>query len=79
MKKWIDDRPHLYDWKRKTVIPSVDMMSGRLVFYDETTPVELRKKAILGSMSVPVIFAPVETHIRDQELSLIDGGTFANV
>ena len=71
--------PDLYDWKRKIVIPSVDLDSGRVVFYDETAPKEIRQHAILGSMSVPVVFKPIDTQIRGQKFTLIDGGTYANV
>lgn len=30
-------------------------------------------------MSVPVVFQPIATQIRDQRLTLIDGGTYANM
>ena len=62
-------------FKRMIAIQSVDLNTGEIVIFDETTPIEQTKDAILSSASIPVIF-PV---VRIDHQVLVDGGTFTNL
>lgn len=79
LKNFLLDNPWVYDWKRQFVLPAVDINSGRVMFFDETTPFDLRPMGLLGSASVPVVFPPVDTQVRGETYTMIDGGTFANI
>jgi predicted acylesterase/phospholipase RssA len=53
---------------------AVDMNTGEIVIFDETTPHKYIPDAVVGSASIPVAFPP--THIDGKTLS--DGGVFAH-
>jgi len=53
----------------------VDLNTGEIVIFDETTPKEHVKSAVLSSASIPVVF-PV---VRIDHQVLVDGGTFTNL
>ena len=46
-------------FKRMIAIQSVDLNTGDIVIFDETTPTDQTKAAILSSASIPVIFPVV--------------------
>ena len=50
--KVVDGKP----FKRMIAIQSVDLDTGEIVIFDETTPLGLTSQAILSSASIPVIF-----------------------
>jgi predicted acylesterase/phospholipase RssA len=70
--KMLDDILSNNSWKRKVSIQSVDVNTGQIVIFDETTPQDLRTKAVLSSASIPSFFPPVEI----EDFLLVDGGTF---
>lgn len=51
------------------------MNTGQVIVFDETTPMEIRNKAVLSSASIPFVFPPVEL----DGMQLVDGGTFQNI
>ena len=50
----------------------MDLITGKVLIFDETTPTELIEDAIFSSASIPGIFPPVEIG----DYFLVDGGTF---
>lgn len=62
-------------FKRMIAIQSVDLNTGEIVIFDETTPTDQTKYAILSSASIPVIFPVV---YLDHKV-LVDGGVFTNL
>ena len=71
----IEERFKERAFKWKFSWQSVDMNTGSLIIFDETTPEKYRIKALLSSASIPGIFPPVEIG----DLNLVDGGTFDNL
>jgi predicted acylesterase/phospholipase RssA len=62
------DRPFM----RKFSWQSVDIQTGQVVIFDESTPMEVRNRAVMSSASIPFVFPPV---VLDG-MYLTDGGTF---
>jgi predicted acylesterase/phospholipase RssA len=54
----------------------VDLNTGEIVIFDETTPQDDIASVITASASIPIIFPPVIT--ADNKV-LVDGGTFSNL
>lgn len=71
MEEYFGDKP----FQRKVSWQAVDANTGQVVVFDETVPLEVRNKAIIGSGSVPFAFPPQEI----DGMMLIDGGIFANI
>jgi NTE family protein len=65
------DRP----FKRGISMQSVDLRTGQVVIFDETTPMSVRNLAIKSSTAIPIVFPPVEI----DDLVLVDGGAFQNI
>jgi len=65
------DRP----FKRAISMQSVDLKTGQVVIFDETTPMKIRNLAIKSSTAIPIVFPPVEI----DDMYLIDGGAFQNI
>lgn len=61
--------------KRKISIQSVDLITGKVVIFDETIPTELIEDVLFSSASIPAVFPPVQIG----DFSLVDGGTFQNL
>lgn len=53
-------------------IQATDLVTGKIIIFDESVPEESRVKAILASASIPSVFPPVELN----DMYLVDGGTF---
>ena len=58
-------------------IISVDLNTGDVVIFDETTPVEKQPLAMVASGSIPAAFPPQEDLIENAVL--VDGGLFTQV
>lgn len=71
LHEMIDGKPI----KRKISIQSVDLKTGKVLIFDETTPTELIEDVLFSSASIPGIFPPVEIG----DYYLVDGGTFQNL
>lgn len=71
LHKLLADRP----FKKKVSWQAVDIGTSQVVLFDETTPMDIRNDAVLGSMSVPAILPSVEIG----DLHLIDGGIYTNL
>ena len=54
----------------------MDLNTGEIVIFDETTPQDDIASVITASASIPIIFPPVIT--ADNKV-LVDGGTFTNL
>jgi predicted acylesterase/phospholipase RssA len=54
---------------------AVDLNDGKVVIFDESIESELRPEAIAASASIPLIFMPINI----DDMSLVDGGVFANL
>lgn len=66
---------NIYDGKtlkRKISIQSVDLITGKVVIFDETVDRSIWEQVLFSSASIPAIFPPVKLG----ELKLVDGGTF---
>ena len=55
-------------------IISVDLNTGDVIIFDETTPIEKQPAAIIASASIPGVFPPTESLIDHSALA--DGGLF---
>jgi len=53
----------------------VDLVSGKVVIFDEKTPEVYKTQAILSSGSLPIVFTPQYI----ENLVLVDGGVFTNL
>lgn len=62
-------------FKRKFTFQSVDLVTGKVVMFDETIPMEIRNKAVRSSCSIPSVFPPVNI----DDYWLVDGGLFQNL
>ena len=71
LKKIFSDKPIL----RKLSIISVDIITGQIICFDETMPLEDRISAILSSSAIPFAFPPVTL----DNLNLVDGSVFSAV
>ena len=58
-------------------ILSVDLNTGDVIIFDETTPVEKQPQAMVASASIPMFFPPQENLIENTALT--DGGLFTQV
>ena len=58
--------------KRALSIQSVDLLTGKIVIFDETIPEDQKVDALFSSASIPGIFPPTEL----DQFQLVDGGTF---
>jgi predicted acylesterase/phospholipase RssA len=47
-------------WVRKVSIQSVDLITGKVVIFDENLSPEIREKAVISSASIPFVFPPIE-------------------
>ena len=61
-------------FKKMLNIISVDLNTGDVIIFDETTPVEKQPAAIVASASLPGVFPPAKTLIN--HTALADGGLF---
>lgn len=61
-------------FKRKISFLSVNAANSQVVIFDESTPLEIRNKAVFSSASIPFVFPPVEI----DGMFLQDGGAFIN-
>lgn len=59
-------------FKRGFSWQSVDLNSGKVVMFDESTPMAVRNKAVASSASIPAAFEPVNI----DDYWLVDGGVF---
>jgi predicted acylesterase/phospholipase RssA len=64
-------------FKKMLNIISVDLNSGDVIIFDETTPIEKQTDAMLASASIPAVFPPQKTLI--DHTALADGGLFTQV
>ena len=62
-------------FKRKVSIQAVDLSTGSVLIFDETTPSKYIPSAIVGSASIPGLFPA--THL--DQYALVDGGVFTNM
>ena len=53
----------------------MDLVTGKVVIFDETTPKEFLVPAIVSSGSLPIVFTPQYI----ENLVLVDGGVFTNL
>ena len=61
--------------KRGLAIQAVDLNTGDVVIFDESTPQERLATAVQASASIPGFFKPVEM----DTYNFIDGGAFTNL
>ena len=52
----------------------MNIANSQVVIFDESTPLDVRAKAVFSSASIPFVFPPVEL----DGMYLVDGGSFAN-
>ena len=62
-------------YHRSLTVSAVDLNTGRVVVFDETTPPEDLTKAVISSASIPVAFKPQEIG----SYTLVDGGVFTDM
>lgn len=58
-------------------IISVDLNTGDVVIFDETTPPDLQYLAMAASASIPAVFPPQKSVVNNA--ALVDGGLFTQV
>jgi predicted acylesterase/phospholipase RssA len=75
--KMVLDKMKGRSFKKMLNILSVDLNTGDIVIFDETTPVEKQPDAMMASASIPVLFPPQETLL--EHAALADGGLFTQV
>ena len=65
------------EFQRSVVVQSVDLSTGEVIVFDETTPRNKQYLALLASASIPIFFPPVEDLMQNR--FLVDGGIFSNL
>jgi predicted acylesterase/phospholipase RssA len=55
-------------------IISVDLNTGDVIIFDETTPIELQANSMIASASIPGVFPPEKSILEHSALA--DGGLF---
>jgi predicted acylesterase/phospholipase RssA len=60
---------------RKVSIASVDIVTGQVIYFDETMSIEDRLNAVLSSAAIPFAFPPVTL----DDLTMVDGSVFSTV
>lgn len=63
------------NFERAIALQAVDMNTGNVVIFDETTPHDKMAEAMRASAAIPIIFEPV---LMD-DMVLVDGGVFTNL
>lgn len=58
-------------------IISVDLNTGDVIIFDETTPPDLQYLAMTASASIPAVFPPQKSVVNNA--ALVDGGLFTQV
>ena len=71
----VEERQGSTGFKRGLAIQSVDLDTGEIVIFDETTPRDKIAHAIKSSASIPIFFPP---ELMDDR-ALVDGGLFTNL
>ena len=64
-------------FKKMLNLISVDLNTGDVVIFDESTPIEKQPLAMMASASIPMIFPPQKELIKNTALT--DGGLFTQV
>lgn len=62
-------------YERPIVTQAVDLNTGEVVIFDETTPIEQMPAMVLSTGSLPVAFEPIIL----AKQTLVDGGVFTNL
>ena len=65
------------EFKRMFVVQSVDLATGEVLVFDETTPADKKALAVLASASIPGAFPPVKDLMPNR--IMVDGGVFSNI
>ena len=60
---------------RNLTIQAVDLSTGQVIIFDETTPMDELSKAVIASASIPMFFEPEQIG----PYNLVDGGVFTNM
>ena len=63
------------EFQRQIALLAVDLDTGEIVIFDETTPHRFMSDAVIASASIPTVFPPVSFDHK----TMVDGGIFANV
>lgn len=64
-------------FKKMLNILAVDLNTGDVIIFDETTPIDKQPDTMIASASIPAMFPPQETLI--DHAALADGGLFTQV
>ena len=73
----VKDKMEGRSFKKMLNIISVDLNTGDVIIFDETTPIEKQPTAMMASASIPGLFPPKENLI--DHAALADGGLFTQV